>query len=1015
MNAISYFLTEQNSIANENCKLYFDFETSSNLNENINNLSGLANYRGAIQSFQPVFWNNSGSGFFSGEFVSITGNNDTGVNIIHNDITFCLVYEHLSDKGGVLISTVETGTSKTFNDLGFEIETGIFKGFNFGFTANNRLFFEYYNNDALETYTSNFSLSQKASVFLTIFNNNINFGYYDFFKNQIVEDSYFIQSDFLFDYSSVYLGYNNNLNNTIFYNNKYTGYIDTFLIYSPSIFNIDLTAINSGLAHTYNSGTLVIENNSITGITGYASSITGYVTGVTGTVLIPTGVVTNQWGVEYTGFLESGVTGSIPQFVNSGITGIIEPIFNTGVQGESIILNRNFINSFGKQVINYLSKIDSDDTLELQLLTDAYFGDLNLKNIKAQYLPYVNKFSIPYETIDDTNSFIVFSNGQLQNTGISYLTGNGYTSSTLIINDYIIDENKEILFNNSYGENDSVFVDLTQVYDTGLYIKDFFVESGNGEITLTGWNDNLNNIYFNGQKLINGFHYKTLLPKLQDSLSGTTGYYDSFGRNFSINTNGEILVVGAPSKRNNSSQTVGSIEIFKRISDKYNLIQGITGTIAGEAFGNNLSTSSDGRIIAVSNTSQNNGRIWIYQSNNLSNWVLHQTLSGNVGAQRFGERLAISPDGTVLTVGSRLDVVATNSTGSMWIYTGGFNRTWNQTQKITGLMNSVGLVDIGWPANQTLNSGGNTLCIGFDSKKVSMDEFAGVVSVYTGLNGVYNFSQELIGDPIGQSSGDLFGRSLAITDVGNILAVGSLHDQNFENRTLDGALFIFETGSDKKFFLKQKLRGDLDPFLRQNDRFGYFTDMNSDGSIIITSSQHDEGSALPLTNQSVGAFWIYRKNTFGTWDQIHKEIGTGINNFFGLLCKLSRDGSTIVIGEQPFLFGLGSRGSTKIYSQDIFSVNDIIFDKQNPLYNGTTGILSAAPKLNNYRLLDSDKNSYLIPTKYLYNLSEIYKNGIRQTLDTDYLELAKLDTNTGVGFFDIKSSFIYNNEGLFPL
>jgi hypothetical protein len=528
MNAINYFLTDQNSAANENCKLYFDFSTSSNLNQNINNLSGNPNYKGVINSFQPIFWNNPGSGFFSGEFVSITGNNDTGVNIIHNDITFCLVYEHLSDKGGILISTVETGIYKTFNDLGVGIETSIFKGFNFGFTANNRLFFEYYNNNALDTHTSKFSLSQKASIFLTIFNNNINYGYYDFFKNEIVEDSFFIESNFLFNYSSVNLGYNNNLNNTVFYDNKYTGYIDTFLIYSPSIFNIDITAINSGLVHTYNSGIIVVENNSITGVTGYASGITGYLTGVTGTVLIPTGTVINQWGVEFTGFLESGITGLIPQFSNSGVTGIIEPIFITGTQGESIVLNRNYINTFGKQVINYLSKIDSDDTLELQFFTDSYSGDINLKNLKAQYLPYVNKFAIPYENIDDVNSFIVFSNGQLQNTGLSYITGNGYTSGNLIINDYIIDENKDIIFNNDYLESDSIFVDLAKNYNTGLYIKDFSVPTGIGQLTLTGWNDTLNNIYFNGQKLISGLHYQSLgnniLFNRQAPLyNGTTG------------------------------------------------------------------------------------------------------------------------------------------------------------------------------------------------------------------------------------------------------------------------------------------------------------------------------------------------------------------------------------------------------------------------------------------------------------------------------------------------------------
>lgn len=526
MNALNYFLTEQNSVANENCKLYFDFSTENISNPYIINLSGNSNYSGVIQSFQSNFWNVNGSGLFSGQFVSITGNNDPEVNIIHDDITFCMVYEHFSDKGGILISTVETGKYQTYNSEGSLIETGIYKGFNFGFTANNRLFFEYYNNNALEAYTSTFSLSQKSSVFLTIFNNNINLGYYDFFRNTIVEESFFIESDFLFDYSSVHLGYNNNLSNTIFYTGQYTGYIDTFLIYSPSIFNIDITTINSGLAYTYSSGGLTIEDNSITGITGYTNQITGYIIDITGTVSVPTGVIVNQWGLQFTGYYESGITGLVPQIGNSGLTGVIEEIFVTGITGESVILNKSFINSFGKQVINYLSKIDSKDFLEAQLFVEDYIDDINLKNIRAEYLPYENSFAIPNENNDETTTFIIYANGQLQNTGLFYSTGNGYISGNFVINDYIMNQNKEIIFNNNYNENDFIVIDLVDFYNTGLYIENFYVPSGVGNLVLAGWSGNINNVYFNGQKLAENIHFTTTPPNYDLVFDKTRPLYD---------------------------------------------------------------------------------------------------------------------------------------------------------------------------------------------------------------------------------------------------------------------------------------------------------------------------------------------------------------------------------------------------------------------------------------------------------------------------------------------------------
>ena len=508
MNGLSYFLNQNNSLANDYCKLYFNFNTNSSIDQNIYNLSGLSNYRGRINSFQPSFWTkSSGSGFFSGQSVSITGNNDTGVNFLHNDATFCLVYEHFSPNGCILISTVETGMYNTFNEFGFEIQTGIFKGFNLGVTSNNRLFFEYYNNNSLEAYTSNFSLSQKASIFLTIFNNNANLGYYDFFQNRVIDESFFIQSDYLFDYSSIYLGKNNNLINTVFFDNGFTGFMDEFLVYSPSLYNADIVDINSGFAHIYNSGSLSVQDNSITGVTGYTSGITGFSTGITGTVLIATGVVNNEWGVQYTGFLESGVTGAIPLFDTFEMTGIITLILNTGVTGESILLNRPYINSFGKDVINYLSKVDMEDLLEMQTLSQNYSGYVRLKNIKSEFLPYLNAFAIPNLYLDNSDSFTIFVNGQFQNSGRYYLTGNGYISGKVLVNDYIINENKEIIFNNTYNENDSVFLDFVENYNTGLYIDNFSVPSGTGNFVLTGWNDNLNNIYFNGQKLVSGIHY----------------------------------------------------------------------------------------------------------------------------------------------------------------------------------------------------------------------------------------------------------------------------------------------------------------------------------------------------------------------------------------------------------------------------------------------------------------------------------------------------------------------------
>lgn len=536
MNAIPYFLSNSNTPANENCKLYFDFNVQAPLYTKVLNLTGSApSYNGDINSLNQ-FWVNSGSGTFSGEYVSITGNNDPNVNIIHNDITFCLVYENLSSHGAVLISTVETGVAITYTDYGLSLESVIFKGFNFGVTANNRLFFEYYNDNKLDTYTSNFSLAQKTSVYLTIFNNLINFGYYDFFRNELVDESFFIESDFLFDYPSVYLGYNDYLNNTKFFNNKFTGYMDEFLIFSPSIYSNDIVDINSGLAYIYNSGVDNVISTIVTGITGYESGVTGYVQGVTGTVLVANGTATNDWGVEYTVYIESGVTGLIPQYGVTGLTGIISIINETEGVGGSLEFKSDYINSFGKQVINCLSDFNNNDILEIQLLTQEYTGVFYEKNIVGQFLPFVNKFGIDNKYLDINKRSAVFVNGQLNVSGDYYYTGNGYVSGLAIQNDYYIDSIiKEISFKNAYDENSSVILDFIDGVNPELYYFNFFVESGVGSLNLTGWYNDLYNIYFNGQKLISGIHFTPYpdgisFSKQSPLYSGITGTLSAFNK-----------------------------------------------------------------------------------------------------------------------------------------------------------------------------------------------------------------------------------------------------------------------------------------------------------------------------------------------------------------------------------------------------------------------------------------------------------------------------------------------------
>lgn len=994
------------------------------------------------------FFTYSGTGYFNGNNYFKLSNNYS----LNNSIIL-LSYERLRSGNEILLSSV---TGNSINN---------YAGFNVGINDANKLYLKYWNNvEGPFTFTYTGVLSDKNIVVVNRINSVITLGHFNNNTFEFSSQEFEIFQNNFINSSNLYVG--GNPNSTSWDTNRpsnFSGYVDRLYIFDntpfvysdvlargffsePTGFAGDLeeycyvTGFLSGSGYSYSTVTGVLVSgfqSGITGITGYEEIISGYIyTGITGysgqylgtyidncgnnidivEQIALSGEIYNEirttvglTGITYvTGFTEVELVGIDSGIENVFVTGLVCDSYFNNIGDVLYAYDEDYLKSLSFKEINLLSTINpntvaptGNDIIEIyaepyQPKTLEYNVGLTFDNLNENYFYIDKEFK--------QNEVLMFGNGQA-------LIDNGYE---LIPSGYDIIRNPKFDYfitgttvetNRFFGIKDYLFYDYSSGDFQVLELNNY--ESGT-ILPIVGYENAF--IFRNGQKLIPGIDYGIFTSNLIQSLSGSTGYNDNFGQSFSTNIDGSIIFVSAPLYKNNLNLNIGNVYIYKKILGQYNLIQEISGTTINESFGNNLSASSDGRIIAISNNSVGNGQVWIYQSNDLSNWTLYQTLSGNVGATRFGEKLALSPDGTVLTVGSRTDVVSPDSTGSMWVYTGGFNNTWTQTQKITGLMNPIGFQDIGWPSNQVLNSGGNIVCIGFDSKQVGTDAFAGVVSVYTGLNGVYNFSQELIGDPVGQSSGDLFGRSLGISSNGNVLTVGSLHDQNFEKRTLDGALFIFETGANKKFTLKQKILGDFEEKNRINDRFGYFTDMSDDGSIIVTSSQHDsddwENPNVPGGEQNDGAVWLLGKST-NNWYLIKKIKSTIPNSYFGRFSKISRDGLVFITSRNQYQNNPNGPRAIDIFEQSIgLSFNFNITGDSDIFLIKSSNIL-----FNKYLTEFSEIN---IQEGFNHGCSQVYYNGIRQKINSNYIENSKYDLISGV--FKESNEFkklIYNNTNDF--
>jgi hypothetical protein len=991
-NAINYYLNQIASTASESFRTYFDFNSGNNLSI-LSNKSGDAFLSGVIKPSVGNFWINSGSGYFSGgRYVEITG--ISNYEIDNKDLTIAIVYENKNAGGATLISTVDTGDFLSYDEFGSPQTSLVYKGFEFGVTSNNRLFFEYYGENGPNIFISDFTLADKNSIYLSITENNMSFGYYDFFQNSLISNNNYVLTDYLFDYSTLFIGYNPKVTGSYNFNKNYTGFIDQFLIFSPSLYTYDLINLNSGIAHLYNSGGLNIETTLITGITGYVSGITGFSTGITGFSLIPTGILTNEWGVEYTGFSGSGISGSIPIFGISGLTGVIFFEQTTGVSGESVTKNSAYINSFGKNYINILSKVDSEDFIDINLNTDIGKNPLN-KNINLDYQKYSNNFNLFGDFIENSSP-IVYVNGQLQSSGSFVNTGSAYNLSQYIINDYYVDEINSFIFSNLYTENDSVFIDFITGYDTELSIDNFSVPTGVGTVALP-WKENTN-LYFNGQKLTENLDY-IIQPNppfsFVQKLSGVRAG-DNFGFSIATNGDGTVIVVGV-----RFDDIAGGAVVFTGNSTVgWGQAQKLSGDNINDQYGISVATNSDGTVIVMGGPFSdpdgvsNAGAALVFTGNSTVGWGRIQKLSGDSDQDQFGTSVATNSDGTVIVMGGfGNDGGPTVGSGAALVFTGNSTVGWGQAQKLSG--DSAGDQ---FGRSVATNSDGTVIVMGGIGNDGGPTVGSGAALVFTGNSTVgWGQAQKLSGD----SAGDQFGVSVATNSDGTVIVMGGNADD--PNGVADaGAALVFTGNSTVGWRQAQKLSGDS-----ALDQFGRSVATNSDGTVIVMGGIGNDGGAV----FGSGAALVFTGNPTVGWGQAQKLSGDSADDDFGFSVATNSDGTVIVMG------GIGNDGGSTVGSGAamIFNLQPIIFNQNSYKYTGVSGKLIGINKSTNYSITGTNRNLFASPSTYLYNFSEIYKNGIRQTLNTDYLELGTLDLNTGSGFFDYNPDIIYNNDSLFNL
>jgi len=280
------------------------------------------------------------------------------------------------------------------------------------------------------------------------------------------------------------------------------------------------------------------------------------------------------------------------------------------------------------------------------------------------------------------------------------------------------------------------------------------------------------------------------------------------------------------------------------------------------AFGSSISTSSDGKIIAVGGYGKSEFGFRVYEEENSEFIQLGQDINSNLSNSTIVYVVSLSSNGYRVAVayinGVYGFIKIYDLINSNWVQVG--NAIYGEnTSDIFGLV-------------LELSADGNRLIAGAKFNNNS-----------TGHARVYEFNGndwiQLGSDIDGDESGNYYGSSISISKDGNRVAVGA--NQYHVNGAYSGLIRVFEYNGTDWFQLGEDLNGISD------DHFGISSALNDNGNILIV------GANRPL---SIGYSKVFEYDESG-WVQFGNTIN-GINSSdrFGRDVSISNDGNRIAIG-----------------------------------------------------------------------------------------------------------------------
>ncbi|MDZ7829201.1 MAG: hypothetical protein U5K33_06850 [Halofilum sp. (in: g-proteobacteria)] len=301
--------------------------------------------------------------------------------------------------------------------------------------------------------------------------------------------------------------------------------------------------------------------------------------------------------------------------------------------------------------------------------------------------------------------------------------------------------------------------------------------------------------------------------------------------------------------------------------------------------GDTVALSADGDTLVVGAPTHpmaaGAGRVYVFVRDGGGDWSEQATFQGtNTGAtDRFGASVALSANGDTLAVGSPLDDGTALNAGAVYVFTRS-DSSWGEEEYIEASVPAAGDV---FGTSVALSEDGNILAVGAIGKDGGASQ-EGAAYLFTRGGSTWTERDTVVSTT--PENNDLLGYRVALSANGRTLAVGAVQDGASDRPTGAGAVHVFTDGNaDDDWDFLQEVHA---PSPEKGAKFGASVALSDSGDRLAAGAHAEDGRG------EVHVFLV-SGGTYGL-EQSLVASNADSGDRFGASVALSAAGDLLVVG-----------------------------------------------------------------------------------------------------------------------